>query len=143
MDPLSVTASIIAILQLTSSATKAFQDLRFLCKSLPGRLHALSNEVSDIDLVLQEVGSIAKDRSTDSIFRANNSSLEKILKQAFNRLSEVNSIVLRLIEVSQSARSSLFAAHAWKKNQPRLQSLQEELQTIKCNLNILLGTYHT
>ncbi|KAL9084863.1 MAG: hypothetical protein Q9159_004984 [Coniocarpon cinnabarinum] len=143
MDPLSIGASVIAILQLSASTTKAFRNLRSLCKNFPGRLHALNNEVSDIDLVLHEVAHVARARTTHSAIPLDDSTLQRLLQQAYQKLDEIRIVVLRLTEVSEQARPSLFTAHAWKKNQPRLQTLQEELQAIKCSLNIILGSYHT
>ncbi|KAF3897021.1 hypothetical protein GTR04_0360 [Trichophyton interdigitale] len=50
MDPLSVTASIIAVGTVAGKICSAFTELRSLCRSLPGRLHALNNEVADLEI---------------------------------------------------------------------------------------------
>ncbi len=54
MEPLSITTSIISIAAVAVSTARAFKELRDLCKTFPGRLHALSNEVSDIEPALQQ-----------------------------------------------------------------------------------------
>jgi enamine deaminase RidA (YjgF/YER057c/UK114 family) len=55
MDPLSVTASVIAVATLAAQITSALSELRTLCKQLPGRAHALSNKISDIEVFLVQV----------------------------------------------------------------------------------------
>lgn len=57
-----MTAGIVGIGAVAASTGRAFRDLRALCKSLPGRLHALSNEVSDIELLLSQVASLIEKR---------------------------------------------------------------------------------
>ena len=68
MDPVSLTASIIAVAGLAAKTGRAFYDLRSACKSLPGRLHALSNEVVDLELVLHQVAALAEKRAQDPDF---------------------------------------------------------------------------
>ena len=63
MDPLSLTASAITVAALAASTCRAFAELRSLCKSLPGRLHALSNEVADIEVVLVQVATVFGERA--------------------------------------------------------------------------------
>ncbi|KAI9652293.1 MAG: hypothetical protein M1831_007079 [Alyxoria varia] len=143
MDPLSITGVVVAVLHLTSSSVKAFKDLRAICKTLPGRLHALQNEVADIDLVFHEVNAVAEDRQSDPAFVKHVPALSHLLRQAYAKLLDIRTITRKLIEVCNSAQPNLFNAFAWKKNQPRLQLLQEELQTIKCSFNVILGTIHS
>lgn len=69
MDPLSITAGIVSVGTVAASTARAFKELRELCKTLPGRLHALSNEVSDIELVLYQVASVVEKRTGDSALK--------------------------------------------------------------------------
>ena len=139
MDPLSITASIIAVAGLAASTGRAFRDLRALCKTLPGRLHALSNEVADIELVLYQVASVHRERANDPILRQNRSGIPLLLQEAKDRLEDLRDVVRKLIELGAQTKVPLFQAYAWRKEQTRLQALQEDIRTIKCNLNILLG----
>jgi enamine deaminase RidA (YjgF/YER057c/UK114 family) len=70
MDPISVTASVIAVATLAAQIAAALSDLRTLCKQLPGRLHALSNEVSDVEVVLIQVAKVIEERSCSPIATA-------------------------------------------------------------------------
>ena len=54
MNPLLITAGMTApgIGAVAASTGQAFKELRGLCRTLAGRLHALSKEVPDIELAL-------------------------------------------------------------------------------------------
>jgi ankyrin repeat protein len=139
MDPLSITAAIVGIGAVATSTSRAFKELRDLCKTLPGRLHALSNEVSDIQLVIHRLASLIEERASDRALKDQETSLQHLLNQAGSKLSELKTIVETLTAVIKTAKIPVFRAHAWRKNQPRLQALQEDIKTIKCSLNIMLG----
>ena len=75
MDPLSLAAGVIAVAGLAASTYKTIADLRSLCKGLPGRLHAVSNEVADLELVLKQVATLLEERAT---FLGSKNTLEAI-----------------------------------------------------------------
>ncbi|KAI4093490.1 MAG: hypothetical protein LQ344_002903 [Seirophora lacunosa] len=139
MDPLSIAASVIAVAGLAASTSRAFQELRSLCKTLPGRLHALSNEVADFELVLHQVGIAFEERSTDPLFKDHASSIPKVLQGADRKLEELRAIVQKFSRSCRGSRAPFIGALTWRKDLPKLQALQEDIRTIKCNLNILLG----
>ena len=63
MDPLSISAGIIAVATVAAQVGSAFAELRAICVELPGRLHALNNEFADIEVVLYQVAAVIKERS--------------------------------------------------------------------------------
>lgn len=99
----------------------------------------LSNEVADIELVLHQVASVFQERTSDPFLKGQQAHIPQLLGQAQPKLQELRSIVLALINICTQAKIPLIRVHAWRKNQPRLQALQEDIKTIKCNLNIMLG----
>jgi len=137
MDPLSVTASVIAIATLASQVCTTFGELRSLCGSLPGRLAAVNNEVADLEIVLYEIASLVEKRA--ALPDSEQSPLPHLLKQANTKLYELEAIVARLRTSCREARYPLATANMLRKGQGPLKSLQEDLRSIKCNLNILLG----
>jgi len=139
MDPLSITAGIVGVGTVAASTARAFKELRELCKTLPGRLHALSNEVSDIELVLYQVASVVEKRTGDSALKEEEAHMQHLLDQAGSKLGELRTIVETLTAIVKTTKIPIFRAHAWRKNQPRLQALQEDIKTVKCSLNIMLG----
>ena len=139
MDPLSITAGIVGICAVAASTGRAFKELRELCKTLPGRLHALSNEVSDIEMVLYQVALVIEKRAGDSALKEQEAHIQHLLDQAGSKLGELRTIVETLTAIAKATKIPIFRAHAWRKNQPRLQALQEDIKTVKCSLNIMLG----
>jgi hypothetical protein len=137
MDPLSVTASIVAIATLAGQTCSAFAELRALCRSLPGRLHAVSNEVADLELVLLQVASAVEDRAC--LPESNLSAIPHLLRQATAKLVELKGIVGKLAAACRESKIPILGVHAWRKEQGRLQALQEDIRTVKCSLNIMLG----
>lgn len=138
MDPLSITTAVIAVAGLAANTCSAISDLRSLCKSLPGRLHAVSNEVADLELVLNHVATLLKDR-TAALGSQSLEAIPHLLLQARSKLNEIRAIVDKLTTASDRSKTPLIGASIWRKEQGRLQALQEDLRTVKSTLNILLG----
>ncbi len=138
MDPLSITASAITVASLAASTCRTFADLRSLCKSLPGRLHALNNEVVDIEVVLVQVATVFNDRA-HSIPENQQQAIPRLLEQATAKLSELQSSVGQLAKHCDRAKFVVLQAHAWRKEQPKLRALQDDIKTVKCSLNVVLG----
>jgi len=137
MDPLSIAASAIAIATIAGQVCTLFGELRSLCRSLPGRLAAVNNEVADLEIVLHEIASLVEKRA--ALPDSKRSTLPHLLKQANTKLRELE-VVVRHIRVScRDARHPLLAANVLRKEQGPVKLLQEEIRAIKCNLNILLG----
>ena len=141
MDPLSLTASIIAVATLATKTSQAFFNLRVACKRLPGRLHAPSNEVADLELVLQQVALVVEKRAhgPSPVVENQQSSIPHLLNQANVKLDQLRPIIQKITKACLANKLSLFQVHAWRRNQSRLLTLQEDIKTIKCSLNVLLG----
>jgi hypothetical protein len=141
MDPLSLTASVIAVATLASQIARAVADLRNSCKHLPGRLHALGNEVSDTELVLREVAKVSEERSHASISTAetDQTTIRQLVKKAETSLNEVKTIIHSLSASSGPNSVTIFRMGLWRMEQPRLRALQEDIMTIKSNLNVIIG----
>lgn len=138
MDPLSIAASAITVATLAASTCRAFAELRSLCKTLPGRLHALNNEVADIEVVLIQVATVFQERAC-SIPDNKQEVILRLLMRASNKLDELRLTVEQLTRLCDRTRIAVVQAHAWRKEQPKLRILQDDIKTIKCSLNIVLG----
>ena len=141
MDPLSLTASVIAVATVAANVASALADLRALCKHLPGRLHALSNDVSDIEVVLFQVAQITEERAYARLPTAETDSttIPQLLKRAETKLNELKRIIDNLAAPSAWNNATIFRAGLWRKEQPRLRTLQEDLMAIKSSLNVIIG----
>lgn len=141
MDPLSVTASVIAVATLAAQIGSALSELRTLCKQLPGRLHALSNEVSDIEVVLYQVARVVEERSHSSIpiSHADKTTIPHILRKAEVKLNELKEVIDRITKLPTKNAAIVFKVRLWRKEQSRIQILQEDIKEIKSSLNVILG----
>ena len=136
MDPLSAAASVLAVATIAAQVGAAFAELRKDCSELPGRLHALYNEVTDVKFVLHQVAAVLEERN--SLSDIDKASIPTLLGQARKKLKDLKEILDRL-NGSCTTRRILSRASAWRKWQPKLQALQNDIRAVKCSLNILLG----
>ncbi|KAF6220492.1 hypothetical protein HO133_002925 [Letharia lupina] len=107
---------------LAAQISTAFAELRNDTAELPGRLHALSNEVADIEFVLYQVVAALQERNCMS------DSDQGSIPDIFDYLAG-----------SCTRRRVLWRAAVWRKWLPKLQALQADVRAIKCSLNVLLG----
>ena len=121
MDPLSIAASAIAVATLATNICQAFAELRSLCKSLPDCLHALSNEVTDINVVLVHVANIFRERA-QSIDGGQQHIVPHLLDRADAKLQELDQIVQALIVPRDRTKLAVLQVHAWRKEQPKLRN---------------------
>ncbi|KAL9022524.1 MAG: hypothetical protein Q9185_000234 [Variospora sp. 1 TL-2023] len=140
MDPLYIAASAITVAALAEATCRAFVELRELCKTLPGRLHAISNEVTDIKVVLIQVAKVFKERASPiDAHQQSNTVVPRLLVRAEAKLEQLHLTLRSLIATCDRAKFTVLQAYAWRKEQPQLRALQAEINTIKCNLNVALG----
>ena len=62
MDPLSITTSVIALATVAAQISKAISKLRHFGE-VPGRIYALKNKVSDLELVLRGISRAVEQKS--------------------------------------------------------------------------------
>lgn len=141
MDPLSITASVIAVATLAAKTCSAFARLRSVCKAMPGRLHALNNEVIDFEVVCYQVAAIFSERERLSFggTESTPNHIQQLLKQANAKLTELKSIIDNITATTRQSKVPVLALQTWRREQERLQTLQEDIKTVKCTLNIMLG----
>ncbi|KAI9746289.1 MAG: hypothetical protein M1835_002448, partial [Candelina submexicana] len=84
-------------------------------------------------------GSLIEKRASDPAIREQEVYIRDLLGEAASKLSELKAIVETLTAVERTAKAPIFQARAWRKDQPRLQVLQEDIRNVKCSLNIMLG----
>ena len=143
MDPLSLTASVIAVATLAAQTCNTFAKLRALHKAIPGRLHALNNEAVDIELVLYQVAAVFREREGLLSSDPEQADIKHLLEQAKTKLDELRTIVNGLCDTCIDTKVSPFRGYRWHKEQERLQGLQNGINSVKCSLNIMLGASHS
>ena len=140
MDPLSITASAITIAALATKTCQAFAELRALCRTLPGRLHALSNEVTDINVVLIHVAIVFQKRAS-AVENEQHHTISHLLKRADKKSELLCQTILELVVACDRAKlTALYSGVRLAQGTAKIEnSGRGEIKTIKCSLNIALG----
>ena len=111
MDPLSLTASVIAVATLAAQTYNAFAKLRGLHKAIPGRLHALNNEAVDIELALHQVTAVVREREVLQPREPEQANIKHLVKQAKINLNELRAVVNRLYNTCINTKASAFRGY--------------------------------
>ena len=147
MDPLSLIASIIAILGVGGQAAKAVRKLAAL-KGAPDLVLALNNEISDLHLVVLAIQDVfQRQQNSGRPFPNNqvdevsvNTSVTNSLRQAKEILIELEALHNRLnTSASGSSGSTTFNKVAWLREQRKVRKAQEDLRNVRLKLAAALG----
>ncbi len=158
MDPLSVTASLLAVLGAASAAGRALQHVSDL-RHAPDQLVALTNEVcilsclvntalvhhrikvADLQVVLKTAGEVVESRIETS---QDCGSLARILQRASLSIAELNQLINHELVrkgAAQNPDGKPKASHTgFLRRHGKLRSLKDELREIKLGLLIAVGT---
>ncbi|KAH8645547.1 ankyrin repeat-containing domain protein [Tricladium varicosporioides] len=145
MDPLSITASVIAVATLAAKVTVTISKMRAIYE-LPGRLHAINNEVADLEVVLRQISTITTERKALQQLPAptcSDDALPNLLSRADDKLRKLKQILERLLKSCVGGGKFVARAKVWCIEKSKLHDLQDELHVIKASLNVMLGASHS
>ena len=147
MDPLSLTASIIAIIGVGGHAARLIKRVASL-KDASELILALNNEISDLRLVVSAIQDIFEKQRADSIqFPGSttseidaNTSVTNTLCHAKEKSIELDALCRRLGSSALGASGSTsINKMTWLREQRRVGQIQEDLRSIRLKLNTALG----
>jgi Fungal N-terminal domain of STAND proteins len=133
-DPLSVTASVIAVLGAAVNAAQTIQNLIRTLRQAPDELLALSNEVSDFRLVLHEIDLSAQGQD---VAYNSTSAILRILSRAEAKLDELDRFVKGFVRPHLSTVTKVDRVR-WMKEKNNAQAIQSELRAMRMDLATLL-----
>ncbi|KAI9873434.1 MAG: hypothetical protein M1830_000415 [Pleopsidium flavum] len=140
MDPLSVTASVLTVVGAAGAVLKSLKKLSSFRRA-PEEVHALIDEVSDLQTVLRDIETFLQER------RENDRSLHRVLglsvllERAKDKLLELDSIIhYRLINHQHSDSGFEVARTKWVGEKTAVASIQQALRDIRLNLTTALST---
>ena len=140
MDPLSITASIIAVIGAGGETAKVVRHLASM-KGAPALLLALNNEIADLHLAVQAIQDIlqkqsAAQRALDASVSA---SVANSLQLVNVKVMELEALHRRLQRQSPGIAPYELNKTAWLRQQKRVKRLQDDLQSVRINLGLCLG----
>lgn len=142
MDPLSISASVVALLGAADGVSRGLRKLLKL-RGVPDLILALNNELSDLQLLLNEVGTLVKEATTSETEvnpllvpdPASLHSLPRILGRIQAKLNNLDAVLGRF-----SANGPRWPARVlWLKEEPNVLRIRNELGALKQDLTTALG----
>lgn len=138
MDPLSVTASVVAIVGAAGTVSLSIKKLLSL-RGTSDAVLALNNEVSDLQLVLQGINALLQKKSS-SIQPEIGSSIRNTSNQATKCLQDLNAIIdFKSMSTGKVHGKPKFNRTAWFRQHRRIQRIQEDLRSLRTKLITALG----
>ncbi|KAL9119292.1 MAG: hypothetical protein Q9187_004154 [Circinaria calcarea] len=137
MDPLSVTAGIVAVVGAASSVGRTLGKLALL-RGAPNTIRALNNEIEDLRLLLQEIDTLLR-RDIDSSGPPLHQSLSGSLQRAKEKLLELEGILEYQIMIVGDHGNATVNRFAWARQQTTVQRIQGDLRSIRLDLVAALG----
>jgi uncharacterized protein YaaN involved in tellurite resistance len=134
-DPLSVVASVIA---LAGAAQKITQGISYLRKlgEIPNRVYVLRNEITDLKVVLSELGNALRESSID----ADDHILRNTLSDVKKKLTEITSAIQRIGDACDRNKPKPMKSRAvWMKEKGNLDKLYHEIHALRESLSSILG----
>lgn len=137
MDPLSPIASVLAIAAAATHVAKAISRLRAFGQ-IPGRVSALKNEVTDLEVVLRQVGHALEQGS--SVPATEQATLMQILARTKTVLTNLANALERLTKTCAGSRIKVISRSTiWYREKEVFEGFQRDIRGAKADLNVLLG----
>ena len=135
MDPLSVTASCIAVAGAGGVAIKGLKKLRDITK-LPDVLLSIINEVADLTLVVQDIkSSFQSQQDSTNISQSSIAVITQLIDRAQATLLLLDQVInYRLLQSPKLNGEITFSRSAWILEEQRVQRLQASLRTTRLDL---------
>ena len=139
MDPLSLTASIIAVVGVSGKAAEAIHKIAVL-RGVPDIVLALNNEITDLHLVVSAIQDVLQRQHNanlpPSLSRSRYiASVTSSLQQAIEKVNELEALYNRLKPFISSASSSIkFNKITWLREQPKIRQTLDNLKAVRLKM---------
>jgi hypothetical protein len=138
MDPISLAASVIALASAAAQISTAISRLRHFGE-VPGKIYALKNEVSDLEVVLRHIGQALEDKSLAP--DTAHGSLEQIIARTKGHLANLAKALERVANAWKGSKVKVISRSTiWLKEKELFQTFRDDIGSVKATLNLILGT---
>jgi len=138
MDPLSLTASIITVINLGGKTIASLAKLRAILDAKE-ELSALINEISDLQAVLTTLSHITAEEENDHVHLGPKKALASHVQRAKYKVLELEELIAYELTKIRRDGNTEVARHAWLRKKHVIFRLQAELRNIRWNLATSLG----
>jgi len=134
VEPLGVSASIVTLVGTAFTIAKTLHDFIKRLRHAPQDLLALSNEVSELSLILTSINHA----SSTSSHTATSQALTECLQSARQDLHDLDAFTKRLV-ISRTPAKNCVDRLAWARHKKEAVALQSRLRDSRLSLSVLLG----
>ena len=143
MDPLSMTASILAVVGAGSTVRKGLKKL-ISARRLPDILLQLNNEVTDLQYIIQDVNDLLRQRSQstgeDRCPLSSHTSLTSALEHAKATLLALESLIVYELTIVDSLNGrTKIDWIMWLRVESKVKSLTDDIRTDRVRLSSALS----
>ena len=143
MDPLSVTASILAIIGAASTVGKGLKKITS-ARRLPGVLLQLNNEVTDLQYVVQDVHNLLQQQTQidgeNGGLLSTNPSLASALGHAKETLLALESLIAyQLTTIDSRDGTTKIDSISWLRLEPKVKCIKDDIRTDRVRLSSALS----
>lgn len=136
-DPVSALASVIAIATAAAQIGKAISRLRSFGQ-IPSRIYALRNEVTDLEVVLRQVGHALQ--QNEITYDSQEDSLRHILEQGRTHLADLAKALERVANACAGGRvKAISRSSVWLHEKSLFEEFQDNIRKVRDSLNVMLG----
>jgi hypothetical protein len=143
MDPLSITAAVVSFLSFSGSCAKHLRRLIHAANHAPDEILAMSNEISDINLILNDIENTNRTIETSGAQgQASpdlNSALSEQLVIARSKIVQLEALSSKLF-IRLPNGTMEFQRYAWVRKRSKAISSQRDLRKVKRSLDLLLSS---
>ena len=137
MDPLSITASILAILGAGGKVGDGLKKIIAL-KDAPDALLALNNEINDIQIAVEDIGDLLRRCNVSDVTRSPPSTVIRSLERTESTILELEGFIAYNLTTIEAGRPRLDKSK-WLRSTQKIQDLKTRLQSDKAAVSLSLG----
>lgn len=137
MDPLSITAAVNAIATAAAQISKAISRLRAF-GDVPTQVYAIKNEVSDLEVVLRQVGHAIEQGTLAQ--NTDRKSLQQTLDRAKTDLADLARALQRVADACDGSKlKAISKTLVWAREKDVFKRLHDDIRRVKATLTLVLG----
>jgi ankyrin repeat protein len=138
MDPLSIITSVLTLATAAAQIGTAISRLRHFGE-VPGKIYTLKNEVSDLEVVLRQIGQALEQKSLapDNA----HGSLGQVLARTKGHLTDLTKALERVANACTGSKiKAISKSTIWLREKALFQTFRDDIGSVKATLNLILGT---